>query len=138
MRTLEPASWWKRIGAIIYDTLILSGVLMIAGFAVLPFTGGRAVPAGALWFQAYLLLIVWAYFALSWWRGAQTLGARAWRLEVRTIDGHRPGILRATARAILSLLSLCSVIGLVWGLLDRERQCVHDRLSGTQLLQAVG
>lgn len=137
MRVLEPASFLKRLGAIIYDTLILMGVLMIAGFVVLPFTGGKAVPAGAWWFQAYLVLIVWAYFALSWWRGAQTLGARAWKLEVRTPSGARPSIGRATFRALLSLLSLASVVGLLWALFDRDKQCAHDRLSGTQLLQAT-
>ncbi len=137
MRILEPATFLKRLGAIVYDTLILLGVLMIAGFAVLPVTGGKAVPAGALWFQAYLILIVWAYFALSWWRGAQTLGARAWRLEVRALDGSRLSVARATLRAFLALLSMASVVGLMWALIDRDKQCAHDRLSGSLLLQTI-
>ena len=35
MRTLESARWWKRLLAIVYDTLILAGLLMVVGFAVL-------------------------------------------------------------------------------------------------------
>ncbi|MBV6414135.1 MAG: hypothetical protein OMOMHJEC_01957 [Xanthomonadales bacterium] len=109
---------------------------MVAGFAVLPFTGGRAVPAGALWFQAYLLALLWAYFALSWWRIGRSVGARAWRLEVRARDGRLPSLARASLRAALAPASIGLFgLGLLWCLLDREGQSAHDRLSGTQLLE---
>lgn len=109
---------------------------MVAGFAVLPFTGGKAVPSGALWFQAYLLGVLWAYFAISWWRAGRSVGARAWRLEVRALDGKLPSLARATLRAAIAPLSIgLGGIGLLWCLVDREGQSAHDRLSGTQLLE---
>lgn len=136
MRTLEAAGWGKRLLAIVYDTLIAAGLLMVAGFIVLAFNGGEAVPASTLWFQGYLLAVAWAYFALSWWRGGQTVAARAWKLEVRDLSGRYPSLARATLRAVLALLSIgLGGIGLLWCFFDRDRQSVHDRLSGTQLLQ---
>ena len=138
MRTLESATWWKRLMAIVYDSLIVTGLLMIAGFVVLALNGVHAVAPQTLWYQIYLVTIVWAYFAVSWWRVGKTVGARAWKLEVRDLAGNYPSLARATGRAVLALLSigLCG-IGLLWCLIDREGQSAHDRLSGTQLLQEV-
>lgn len=138
MRTLKAATVWKRLLAIVYDSLIVAGLLMVGGFAVLAFRGGHAVPPGTLWYQAYLLLLAWAYFALSWWRGGQTVAARAWKLEVRDLSGRYPGIARASLRALLAPLSIALAgLGLLWCLIDRESQSAHDRLSGTQLLEEV-
>ncbi len=124
--------------AIVYDTLIVAGLLMVAGFAVLPFNGGTAVPASTLWYQLYLLTVVWAYFALSWWRAGQTVAARAWKLEVRDLNGRYPSVGRATLRAALAVPSLgLAGVGLVWCWFDKEGQSAHDRLSGTQLLGEV-
>jgi len=135
MRVLESARWWKRLLAIVYDTLIVAGLLMITGFAAIA-VNGQAVPAGTLWYQLLLLLVVWAYFALSWWRVGKTVGARAWKLEVRDLSGAYPSLARASVRAILALPSIgLAGIGLFWCLIDPEGQSAHDRLSGTQLLQ---
>lgn len=136
MRTLESARWWKRLLAIVYDTLILAGLLMVVGFAVLAANGGKAVPPSTIWYQLLLLLVIWAYFALSWWRGGQTVAARAWKLEVRDLEGNYPSLGRASLRALLALFSIgLGGLGLLWCLIDPEGQSAHDRLSRTQLLQ---
>ena len=136
MRVLESASWWKRLVAIVYDTLIVAGLLMITGFAALAINGGQAVQPGTLWYQILLVIVAWAYFTLSWWRVGKTVGARAWKLEVRDLSGAYPSLQRASLRAILALLSIgLAGLGLLWCLIDPEGQSAHDRLSGTQLLQ---
>jgi uncharacterized RDD family membrane protein YckC len=136
MRTLESAKWWKRLVAIVYDTLIVAGLLMIAGFVVLALNGVHAVPPNTLWYQLYLVTVVWAYFAISWWRLGKTVGARAWKLEVRDMAGNYPSLARASLRAVLALPSIgLGGLGLLWCLIDKEGQSAHDRLSGTQLLQ---
>lgn len=136
MRTLESAKWWKRLLAILYDSLIAAGLLMVAGFAMLPLNGGNAVPASTFWYQLYLLAVLWAYFGLSWWRAGQTVAARAWKLEVRDLAGNYPSLARATLRCVLAPISIgVGGLGLLWCLIDRENQSAHDRLSGTQLLQ---
>lgn len=121
-----------------YDTLIVAGLLMIAGFVVLALNGVRAVPPHTLWYQLYLLVVVWAYFAVSWWRLGKTVAARAWKLEVRDLTGNYPSLARASLRAALAVPSIgLGGLGLLWCLIDREGQSAHDRLSGTQLLQEV-
>jgi uncharacterized RDD family membrane protein YckC len=138
MRTLESAKWWKRLLAIVYDALIVTGLLMIAGFVVLALNGVRPVPPNTLWYQLYLLIVAWAYFAVSWWRLGKTVAARAWKLEVRDLAGNYPSLARASLRAALALPSIGLFgLGLLWCLIDKEGQSAHDRLSGTQLLQEV-
>lgn len=133
---LQPARWWRRLLAIVYDALVVLGLLFVAEMLLLPFNQGRAVPAGALWHQIYLAAVIWAYFALSWWRGGQTVATRAWRMQVRDLDGRYPSLARASLRAALALPSLAlGGLGLLWCLIDREGQSAHDRLSGTQLLE---
>lgn len=134
---MKAAGWGKRLAAIVYDTLILAGLWMVAGFAALALRQGVAVAPGSHWYQLYLLGVAWAYFALSWWRAGQTVAARAWGLEVRDRAGHYPSLARATLRAALAPLSLgLAGLGLIWCLFDPEGQSAHDRLSGTQLLEA--
>jgi len=124
--------------AIVYDTLILAGLLMIAGFLALALRGGQPIAPGTWWYQLWLLLVMWAYYALSWWRGGQTVGARAWKLEVRDLQGQYPSLARATLRAALAPLSIgLGGAGLLWCLLDAQGQSAHDRLSATQLLEEV-
>ena len=136
MRTLEAASLIKRLMAIVYDTLISAGLLMIAGFGVFAFNGHHAVPPNTLWFQIYLVAIVWSYFTLSWWRGGQTVGARAWKLEVRDLAGNVPTLGRSALRATVAPLTLALAgAGLFWCWFDRDGQSAGDRICGTQLLQ---
>ena len=67
----------------VYDSLLLLAIFMIAGFAALSLTHGEAIPSGTLWFRAYLLGVAALFFCGFWLRGGQTLGLRAWRLRVQ-------------------------------------------------------
>ncbi|MFK8015615.1 MAG: RDD family protein [Gammaproteobacteria bacterium] len=129
---LQSAALWRRLFAIVYDVLLLFAVLMLATWALLPFTGGEPVRGPG--FQLYLLVIGCGFFAVFWHFGGQTLGMRAWRLQVRGAAGPvtwREAWLRSAA-AILSWLALG--LGYIWSLFDEQSRTWHDRLSGTRLV----
>lgn len=137
MRTLESAKWWKRLLAIVYDTLIVAGLLMIAGFAVLALNGVHAVPPNtyASTLSGCHRLGLLRDLLVARWKDRR---ARAWKLEVRDLAGNYPSLGRASLRAVLALLSVgLAGVGLLWCLIDPQGQSAHDRLSGTQLLQEV-
>jgi len=73
---LPPAGLLRRLGAFLYDILLLAAIWIIAGFIALPFHGGEAT-IGNPWYQTYLFLISFSFFAWFWTRGGQTLGMRA-------------------------------------------------------------
>ena len=87
-------------------------------------------------FYAYLLFICGAYFVFCWVRTGQTLAQKTWGLRLTCLDGSllRPG--RAILRYLLAVASVGSGIGLLWAVIDPDRQFLHDRLAGSRLVVA--
>jgi len=136
----ERAGLPRRLGALLYDGLLLLAVLMVATALFLPLTGGEAVdprrdPLLELVYRAVLLLLITGFFGLSWTRRGQTLGMASWRLRLEREDGTLPGwgdVLRRLGWALVSLLPLG--LGFLWIAFDPQRRAWHDRLSGTRVV----
>jgi uncharacterized RDD family membrane protein YckC len=113
----RPAGLWRRLAALLYDLLLVVALAFAATFAFLPFTNGEAILAstqGALGYvyRALLLLLAFGYFGGSWTRSGQTLGMKAWRIELVTAAGHRLRWPGALARFLLGTgISILAVIG---------------------------
>ena len=148
----------RRLASLTYDSMLVFAVLMAATALLLPITGGEAVdglgPASFL-YQAYLLLVVFGFFAMCWTHGGQTLGMRAWRVRLVQVDGSPVQLREAAMRYAAALLTwiplalillwahrnslgglaAVPVIGVfAWSLGSRERLAWHDRLAGTRLI----
>lgn len=131
----EPVGLARRLAAMVYDSLAVTALLFIAGFSVLPFTGGVAVPAGSVWFELYLLALVFMYFGWSWTHGGQTLGMRAWRLYATDLDGHWLTWAQAGLRFAAAIPSvLVALLGVLWTIVDPQRRALHERLSRSRTL----
>jgi uncharacterized RDD family membrane protein YckC len=90
----RPAGLWRRLAALFYDLLLVIALAFAATFALLPLTHGEAILASTqgalgLLYRALLLLVAFGYFGGSWTRSGQTLGMKAWRIELRTAAGDR-------------------------------------------------
>ncbi|HLT91687.1 MAG TPA: RDD family protein [Woeseiaceae bacterium] len=130
---MENASLGRRLGAILYDGLLLFALLCAGTVPFVLLSGGEVEP-GTLVHQLTLLAISWGFFAGFWSRYGRTLGLQSWRLRIETFDGHRPSLLRSTVRFFAAILSwLPAGLGFWWQLWDPERLAWHDRLSGTRL-----
>lgn len=108
----------RRLAAIIYDGLLLIGVLVGATALALGLAaallGGEAVklhnPLQANpFFQTYLLLICFFFYGGFWTHGGQTLGMRAWRLRLQRRDGRGIGWWHALLRFLIAGLWLAPV-----------------------------
>lgn len=76
------------------------------------------------------------YATISWQRGGQTLGMRAWRLRVVSRDGGQPSASALWKRYAVGLLSLLAAgAGFWWAWIDRDRLTWHDRAAGTRLVR---
>lgn len=130
-----PCGLPRRLAAMVYDAFLLLAVLFVATFPVLPLTGGEPVAAGNRLYGAYLLGVIYLYFAWQWVRGGRTLGMRAWRLRLVTEDGGRPGWRAATLRFVGAVFSwLPAGLGFLSGLVRADGRAWHDRVSGTRLI----
>lgn len=129
-----------RLLAMLYDLLPLAALWMATSAVMLLLRGGeRVVPGSAAAMIEFLLLLAisFAYLGLSWRRGGQTLGMRAWRLYLVNTDGSRPVPWHALLlRYLVAMLSLAAVgLGFVWSLLESNRRTWHDLASGTVMVR---
>lgn len=130
----DPASLPRRLAAAFYDLLLVSGLWFVAVFALLPFTHGHAIHGSNPLFRLYLLTVAYLFFSWFWTRSGQTLGMRAWRLQLRSYDGKQVGWLQALLRYIAAWVAWLSVIGILWCLVDKQKRCWQDIFSHTQVV----
>ena len=120
----------RRMFSMLYEALVLFGVLFVAVLLFMLFRDPHAV--GAMpFFQIYLFLVLLWYFTWFWTHGGQTVAMRAWRFRLERVDGMPVRFPQACLRFLLGWLSLLSI---VWALVDRDKQFLHDRLAGTRLV----
>lgn len=131
----QRASFPRRLGAMFYDTLLLLGVYFVAGIPLVILSAQtREIPWVKLLIQVYLLAVGVTYFIGFWRVGGQTLGMRAWRLRLASNSGS-PTLLKLLKRLGASLLSwLPAGAGFLWIIVDRKREALHDKISGTYII----
>ena len=83
-----PAPLVKRLLAIFYDSFLLIAVLFLAMALLLLVSGGYEFQAGNPLITAYLLLVCFVFFGWFWTHGGQTLGMRAWKLQIQQRNGN--------------------------------------------------
>lgn len=127
-----PASLTRQLAAMLYDSLLIFAVLFLASAIALVFNHGEAIESNA-WFNLYLLLTVFSFYAWFWKKSGQTLGMRAWKIRIVTETGGNPGWGVCYLRLLFSLLSwLCFGLGYLWRLF--KPYTWHDRLSHTRII----
>jgi uncharacterized RDD family membrane protein YckC len=148
----------RRLTVMIYEGVLLFGVVAIAGllFSVLFQQRHALYLRHAL--QYWLFFVIGAYFVWFWMRG-QTLPMKTWRIRLITIDGTPVPFKRAIVRYFLSWFWFVPGLAIAWALethawmavsialanvaawamtarMHPSRQFLHDRIAGTQLVNA--
>ncbi len=141
MQSSNPASLWLRVAAAVYDLFPLIALWMVtAGLLLLAVHGNIDVAHPPLAYtvalRGSLLAVSAAYFVVSWGRGGQTIGMRAWRLRVVGVDGRRLPWPRALLRFAVALVSLAAFgLGFIWCLFDRKQRGWHDIAARSHLVR---
>lgn len=150
-KSLQRASFFRRLAAMIYDTLVATAVAMLAGliFQVVclilfqaQVLNNHGIENYMDYFQASdslkLLANIWiglwivGFFLWFWKHGGQTIGMRAWRLKIYNLkDQDNISYLRLALRLFSSLLGL----GTLLVLFDfKNKQSLQDRIAQTEVL----
>jgi uncharacterized RDD family membrane protein YckC len=130
-----PAGVFRRLAAGCYDALLVGSIWMLVTLIIVAIRGGEAVPAGEPVYQLMLLITAALFLILSWVRGGQTLGMRAWRLKVEMASGQPLDLRVAMIRFMAGLLSVVTGgLGLFWLWIDQDKLTWHDRLAGTRVV----
>jgi uncharacterized RDD family membrane protein YckC len=131
-----PAGIRRRLVCMLYESLLLLGVLSVA-FMLPHLVLGMAyeiVLPGPILFL-HLAGVMGFYFVWYWSHGGQTLAMQTWRMKIVSVDGSPPKLQQLLLRYALSWPSLLFYgVGLLWAIFDRDRQFLHERLSGTRII----
>lgn len=146
MLPAESPTLFRRVIAFIYESILLVGILLLVGALYLLVVEQMGAPreltakgASPVWryglFASMVLVSAW-YFGYCWTRTGQTLALKTWRLQVRAAQGSLPSWPQALLRFGLALIGTAFFgVTYVWMLFDRDGSPLHDRLSGTELVE---
>lgn len=131
-----PAPLWRRLIAATYDTLLLAGLWLAAIFLawlIAHAFGEGILPPGFV--RAYLFVLSFGFFGWFWTHGGQTLGMRAWHLEVRRSDGRALNWTVTMLRFAVAILSWSAGgLGMIWCLFDARGRSWHDIAADTEVI----
>jgi uncharacterized RDD family membrane protein YckC len=118
-----------------YELLLLFGVLFIATYLFLAL--GQALEE--TWrrplLQVEVIGVCGIYFTWFWGHGGQTLPMKTWHLRLVDAGGAAVSPKKAFARYLLACVLIpAGGIAILWALVDRDRQFLHDRLAGTRIV----
>ncbi len=148
----------RRLACFLYEGVLLFGVVMIAGLVYGMVTRQQHALVGMHGLQAFLFVVLGAYFVVFWSRSGQTLAMQTWHIRLVTVQGQPVSRRRAVCRYLLAwlwflpALAVLGFSGLRGGLpvsaalftgvlayaglsrLHPQRQFWHDAVCGTHLI----
>ncbi|MGB6105174.1 MAG: RDD family protein [Pusillimonas sp.] len=156
-----PPSRWRRFACMMYEGVLLFGVVFLASYLFDTLTQSRSGLMFRHGRQAVLFIAIGVYFIVCWRKRGQTLPMKTWDIKLVGADGQPPGLGRLLLRyalvwpipllAALLVLAASRVTGysstdllivfapftiFIWSWFDPQHQFLHDRLAGTQLINA--
>lgn len=125
----------RLLAVMLYDTMLLVSVLMVASAVAVALNGGEAIGANNPFFFVYLLGVAFVFYGWFWTHGGQTLGMRAW--QVYLISGNTTGISwqQAFLRFVVGIFSWLPLgLGYWWLWLSPDKLSWHDIASASYLI----
>jgi len=154
---IKFASLKLRLLCMIYEAVLLFGVVFAAGILFDVITNSKSPFTLHEWRQLYLFIVLGIYFTYFWGHGGQTLPMQTWHIRVVSVDGHPVSFKQACLRYVFAwmwflpslalnyvfhiqnwpsiVLIAAGMIG--WALtskFDPDGQFLHDKLAKTQLI----
>lgn len=150
----------KRLLTVIYDSFLVLATLFIATALTMPLTKGEVSSGNNIYMSIYLSIVVYIFYAWFWTHGGQTLGMRAWKLQLVRFDNYavtwKQSFIRyitALPAWVLFLIGIVlwikpefaktftslpgwsmALVGLFWIVMDSRKASWRNEISGTQVV----
>ena len=145
--TVTIAPLWRRIAAMLYDSLLVFAIWIMVGFVVLTAFGiedarsveGEVITLNPLYeytLFAAMLVSAFLFFGWFWTHSGQTLGMQAWRIKVQNHDGSPLSWRQSLIRYVSAPPALLAAgLGYFCMLVDPGKRTLPDRLSRSQVVR---
>lgn len=101
---LSPPPLWRRLACMVYEGVILFGIVMVSGYLYSSLTQQRHALKGTTGLQAFMFVVLGIYFIGFWSRNGQTLPMKTWHLRLVRRDGTPVSHWQAMLRYMLAWL----------------------------------
>lgn len=142
------AGLWRRLAALVYDSFLLFGLLVVPVFVLVALTSKSGTAYGTEgvthelpmlapgWVMlGYEVLVICAFYTYFWRSKGQTLGMQAWRLQLCNREGQPATLKQCAIRLLVGAPALLlGAAGYWWLWFDREQRTWHDRASDTRVV----
>ena len=95
MKNQNPASFKRRIFALIYESLLIGSVTLLTGLVVgilQTIIQQQISISPKIFSPIYVICLLgawWFYFKMNWLREQQTLPMRVWKIGLQSVTGNR-------------------------------------------------
>lgn len=128
----------RRLLCLIYEALLLTAVILMAGGMATALAQTAGVTQPRTLTRIIVAIVCAGYYAIQWQRRGQTLPMKTWRISLQSASGGRISPRQTLLRMTLATIGYLTMgITILWALVDRDRQFLHDRLSGTRLVSVA-
>ena len=125
----------RLLASLVYEAMLLAGILFAGTALFTLILQGMASGWSRAALQLWLATIAAVYFCAQWCVTGQTLPMKTWRLRVVGPDYLPVTAGRAVCRYVAALMgALLLGFGFVWMLFDPEHRYLHDRISGSRII----
>lgn len=129
----QPAGLLRRLGALIYDALLILAIWMVTAAVMILLNQGHAV--NGAWFQSLLLIESYVFCAWFWLHNRATLGMQAWNMRLQTLAGSRLTLQQTLIRFLIAIFALLPFgLGYLWILFDPSKRSWNDIASKTRIV----
>ena len=131
---METAGFIKRICALIYDSLVVIGIILSLTLALVWLNSGPG-ESGSLISYIQLSIIIFSgplFYSYFWIKNqGQTLGMQAWRIKLVTAENKNITLKDSIKRCFFSIILFP---GYLWILIGKDKLSWADILSNTKIV----
>ncbi|RXJ70554.1 hypothetical protein CS022_23015 [Veronia nyctiphanis] len=147
---VKGAGFFRRLGAWLYDLLVLTAIemlavgLIMAGFAIALSLGVSLEgyidtsdflsrhPIASPLFTVYIFAVAMFFYGYFWCKGGQTLGMRAWKLHMQNTDGSAI----SPTQAVIRMASSGFGAGNLFVFLSPTNQALQDMVAKCHVIKS--
>ena len=132
---MQNINLFRRLASIFYDGVLVVAIVIITSLPFYSFNVEESFLL-KLTMQLYFYLIIQYFFVWFWVNSTATLGMKSWKIKIVDINGNSISYKKAIVRFNVSILSI-SIFGLGFliSLFRKDKKCLHDIISRTQLIK---
>ena len=136
---MHSVGFFRRILALVYDSLVVAGVLLSFTLLLVIFNEGYAEPGSFISIvQLIVCVCVGPFFYSYFWlvNNGQTIGMQAWKIRLVSLNNSKLNAKQTYLRCLVSTLSfVCFGIGYFWILFNKNNLSWSDIVTQTRIVK---